>query len=506
MISRRQALQLIGTGLAGLPLIGRSQHGGGDRNSLKIPPLYAGEPDSEARRFRLNLQSGETEFLPGQLTATYGINGSYLGPTLRFSRYERVAFAVSNSLQEETSLHWHGFHLPPTEDGGPHQPIGSGETWNPGFEVIQYGGTYWYHSHVMHKSGEQVYKGLAGMIIVDDEEHPADLPGEYGVDDIPLILQDRRFDGDGQFQYLNRYEDIVMGQMGDTILVNGSWRPQFRPSTRLVRFRLLNAANARTFRVALSDGRQFEMIAGDGGLLESPVPMTELSLAPAERAEIIVRFSPGESVNLVSLGREVQPVSFPGAMPRMLNQLNSEAFNLLALHCESNLEDRAPLPGALTEIYRLPESAASNTRTFRLNMGNGMRSGADRGPGDGPRNGTGGGAGGGNYAINGRAMDMNYINERVPLNTTEIWEVSNNSPMMHPFHIHNGQFQILDRAGSPPPAHEMGWKDTVQVKPGELLRLIMRFTDYTDENNPYMYHCHILEHEDRGMMGQFVLV
>ena len=101
---------------------------------------------------------------------------------------------------------------------------------------------------------------------------------------------------------------------------------------------------------------------------------------------------------------------------------------------------------------------------------------------------------------------MDYINERVPLNTTEIWEVRNRSPMMHPFHIHNGQFQLLDRNGSPPPANEMGWKDTVRVDPGEIVRLIMRFTDYTDANNPYMYHCHILEHEDRGMMGQFVLV
>ena len=103
-------------------------------------------------------------------------------------------------------------------------------------------------------------------------------------------------------------------------------------------------------------------------------------------------------------------------------------------------------------------------------------------------------------------MAIDYINERVPLNTTEIWEVRNRSPMMHPFHIHNGQFQLLDRNGTPPPASEMGWKDTVRVDPGEVVRLIMRFTDYTDANNPYMYHCHILEHEDRGMMGQFVLV
>ena len=510
MITRRKSLQYLGLGISGLagglPLLGRAQPGAGEYNALWIPPQESGAGEPGLQRFQLRLQTGSREFLPGRVTPTFGINGDYLGPTLRFRRRGRVSLAVSNSLGEPSTLHWHGFHLPPTEDGGPHQTVADGATWNPEFDVIQYGGTYWYHSHMQHTSGEQVYKGLAGMIIVDDDEHPEDLPGEYGVDDVPLILQDRRFANDGSFQYRNRYEDIVLGMMGDTILVNGTWRPEFRPRTRLVRFRLLNAANARTFHVALSDNRSFQQIAGDGGLLTSPVTLNSLRIAPGERAEIVVRFSPGESVNLVSLGRETEPTSFPGAMPRLLRQLNSEAFNLLALHCESSLEERSALPEMLTEIYRLPEAAATNTRTFQLSMGSGMRSGEDRGPGDGPRNGTGGGFGGGNYFINGRVMAMDYINERVPLNTTEIWEVSTNSPMMHPFHIHNGQFQVLDRGGNPPPANEMGWKDTVQIRPGETVRLIMRFTDYTDENNPYMYHCHILEHEDLGMMGQFVLV
>ena len=468
--------------------------------------LDSGIEEGGTRQFQLQLQAGETEFFDGTNTATWGINGSYLGPTLHFNRYERVSLQVRNQLAVDTSLHWHGFHLPPTEDGGPHQPVAPGTVWNPQFQIVQYGGTYWYHSHVLHDSGEQVYRGLAGMIIVDDEEHPETLPHEYGVDDIPLIVQDRRFDGDGQFRYRNRYEDIVMGMMGETILVNGTHNPVFRPSTRLVRFRILNAANARSFHLALSDGREFQQIGGDGGLLAAPVTMTSLYIAPAERVEIVVRFQPGESVDLLSLGREVVPTNMPGAMPRMLNRLNSEAFTLLRMHCESRLEDREQLVQELTSIYRLPESAATNTRTFRLSMGAGMRSGEDRGPTDGQRNGSGGGFGGGNYFINGRVMDMDFINERVPLNTTEIWEVSNDSPMMHPFHIHNGQFQLLDRNGSPPPANEMGWKDTVRVNPGETVRLIMRFTDYSDENNPYMYHCHILEHEDRGMMGQFVLV
>lgn len=514
MITRRKTLQLLSCGSAlggialgtGLPLIGFAQQQAGELKPLQIPALNGGTVADGMRHFQLTLQAGETEFFTGVKTATLGINGTYLGPTLHFNRYEQVALGVTNLLDVDSTLHWHGFHLPPTEDGGPHQPIAPGAQWNPQFQVIQYGGTYWYHSHVLHDSGEQVYRGLAGMIIVDDEEHPETLPSEYGVDDIPLIVQDRRFNSEGQFRYRNRYEDIVMGMMGDTLLVNGTLNAEFRPRTTLVRFRILNAANARTFRFALSDGREFQQIGGDGGLLTEPVTLTSLTLASAERAEIVVRFQPGESVQLLSLGREVRPTNMPGAMPQMLARLNSEAFTVLQLNCESTLEDRESLAQQLTSIYRLPESAATNTRTFKLSMGAGMRSGEGRGPSDGQRNGSGGGFGGGNYFINGRVMDMDYINERVPLNTTEIWEVSNDSPMMHPFHVHNGQFQLLDRNGNPPPANEMGWKDTVRVNPGETVRLIMRFTDYSDEDNPYMYHCHILEHEDRGMMGQFVLV
>lgn len=510
MTTRRRVIKQLCLGLAGttmaLPQSLLAQQPSQALNPLKIPALDLGASAGSGRQFDLAIQSGTTEFFPGTQTATLGINGSYLGPTLRFNRYETVAMSVSNQLTEETSLHWHGFHLPPTEDGGPHQPIASGDTWHPGFQVLQYGGTYWYHSHVLHKSGEQVYKGLAGMIIVDDEEQPKELPNEYGVDDIPIILQDRRFNADGQLRYRNRYEDIVMGMMGDTILVNGTLSPEFRPATHLVRFRILNGANARSFRVALSDNREFQQIASDGGLLKSPVALTSLLLAPAERAEIVVAFTPGESVNLISLGRPYTPSTQPGAMDDMLRRINSEPFKLLSLNCEASLRDSGAVPDSLASIYRLPEQAATNVRKFRLSMGAGMRSGEDRGPGTGQRNGAGGGFGGGNYFINGRMMATDFINERIELNSTEIWEIHNASPMMHPFHIHNGQFQLLDRNGSPPAANEMGWKDTVRVNAGETLRLIMRFTDYVDENNPYMYHCHILEHEDLGMMGQFVLV
>jgi FtsP/CotA-like multicopper oxidase with cupredoxin domain len=485
-----------------LPVRGQDETG----HLLALPHNYGGELNQGVRQFDLRLQQGSRQFLPDLDTPTFGINGDFLGPTLRFRRNEFVSLKVTNNLGETSSLHWHGFHLPPEADGGPHQPVANGETWNPAFEVLQYPGTYWYHSHLPHRSGEQVYKGLAGMIIVEDEDSQPALPSEYGVDDVPVILQDRRFHDDGEFDYLTRYEDLVMGNMGDQILVNGTLNARFRPNTRLLRLRLLNAANARTFNLAFNDDREFMQVASDGGRLQAPVPMRSLRLAAGERAEILVSCQPCESFRLISLGRNNDYSVPPGAMNRMLRDLNSEAFDILAFNAESSLEDRLGMPEQLAEIYRLPVEAASNTRRFRLRMGAGMRSGADRGPGNGPRNGTGGGSGGGNYFINGRVMDMDFINERIPLNTTEIWEVYNDSPMLHPFHIHNGQFQVLDRDGAAPPANEMGWKDTVRVDPGETVRLIMRFTDYADENNPYMYHCHILEHEDRGMMGQFVLI
>lgn len=508
MVTRRKALKTIGVGSMGVsfPSFLLSQSATDSSNPLSIPPLEEGELIDGVRHFRLNLQQGSSTFFPDITTATFGINGNYLGPCLRLHRNEEVSMHIENQLGESTTLHWHGFHLPVNEDGGPHQVITNGSSWNPQFTVLQFASTFWYHSHMLDKTGEQVYKGLAGLIIVEDEEQQLELPSSYGVDDIPLIVQDRRFNDDGSFQYLSAYQDSVIGMRGDTILVNGTRQPYFEASTRLVRFRLLNAANARTFTFAFSDGREFQQIGSDGGLLESPVSMTRLELACAERAEIVVDFSDGRDVELLSLARPPSFSDFPGAMSEMMRSLNAQEFEILSIRPQAQLQDNATLPEQLASIYRLPEAASTNTRQFLLSMGSGMRSGDDRGPGRGTRNGNGGGYGGGNSSINGRRMAMNFINERIQFNTTEIWELSNNSPMMHPFHVHNGQFQILDRNGRQPAANEMGWKDTVKVGSGERVRIIMRFTDFIDEQIPYMYHCHILEHEDQGMMGQFLIV
>lgn len=515
MITRRKTLLALGAGMLGSSGLGRLGRVIAQpvseltefSNPLRIPALDAGTLQAQARRYELTLQHASREFLPGRSTETLGINGDYLGPTLLMRKDEQVALAVHNQLNEPSSLHWHGFHVPASEDGGPNQQIEPGATWNPSFKVMQNGGTFWYHSHVIHQAGEQVYKGLAGMIqVLDPDEAELGLPSNYGVDDIPLIVQDRRFASDGNFGYLSLYDDMVKGVHGDTILVNGTLQPVFEPASRLVRFRLLNAANARTFTFAFSDNREFYQIASDGGLLNAPVPMSRLELAPAERAEILVDFSDGREVMLLSLPMQPNFPTFPGAMSRIMRSLNAQAFDILLIRPTASLAGDLILPQRLARVERLQADQGLPTREFRLSMGFGSRSGEDRGPGTGARNGLGGGHGGGHSAINGRMMDLAYINETVSLNSTEIWELTNNSPMTHPFHVHHGQFQVLDRNGEPPPANEMGWKDTVKVGSGELVRIVMRFEDFADGNNPYMYHCHILEHEDQGMMGQFVVV
>ncbi len=235
MINRRKTLQALGLGTLALTppgwRLGRSlaqSTGTGFDNPLQIPLLDTGSMDDAGLRHYRLTQPGRREFLPGLTTATLGVNGDYLGPTLLMQRDEQVRLAVENRLGEPTSLHWHGFHVPANQDGGPNQQIEAGDTWNPGFRVMQNGGTFWYHSHVMHKAGEQVYRGLAGLILVrDPREDGLGLPETYGVDDVPLIVQDRRFASNGAFNYLNLYDDVVKGMHGDTLLVNGTWPPDW---------------------------------------------------------------------------------------------------------------------------------------------------------------------------------------------------------------------------------------------------------------------------------------
>lgn len=505
MGSRRRFLQdfaIASTGLA-LPLIGKTQVST-EVNTLPIPELYAGDVSQGKKQFQLQTQSGESQFFSDVTTPTYGINGNYLGPTLHLKRGEDVAIQVKNALAEDTTLHWHGLHVPAKADGGPSQLINPNGNWTANFNVNQKAGTFWYHSHVMGKTGEQVYRGLAGMIIIDDDESAAaQLPATYGVDDIPLIVQDRRFNEDGSLSYVGMHRDIMTGLFGDTILVNGARNALFTPTTRKVRFRLLNASNARTYSFAFDDGRSFHQISSDGGFLEQPLQSSVIELAASERAEIVVDVSDGTPVNLISKPLAADSPYQARGMMRNMHPMNNETLQILAIQPQSSLATAPELPIRLTNIQGIPESEATVRRQLTLSMVMGM---GGMGRGRGRNRGGMSGMGGGNFFINDTAMDMNVINQTVKRDTTEIWEIFNDSMMMHPFHIHHGVFQILDRDGKRPDASEKGLKDTVKVGPGQTVRFIMRFNDFSDPVTPYMYHCHILEHEDNGMMGQFVVV
>ena len=338
--------------------------------------------------------------------------------------------------------------------------------------------TFWYHPHLMNKTAEHVYHGLAGLFIVKDPQSELALPDQYGTDDIPLIIQDKIFDADGSFNY----PGTRSGVKGDQFLVNGAVTPVFDAPAQFVRFRLLNGSNARIYNFGFSDDRQFHQIGTDGGLLERPVPLTRLRLSTGERAEILVDFSGEENsqVRLVSFSSELDNINpFWNS-----NAMDDSAFDIMTIDVKAaTANPTTALPASLASINRLQEGQAARTRPFELEMGL-----------SGP------------MTINGQSMDMNRIDQTIKLNDTEIWEITNNSDMPHPFHVHDIQFLILTRDGSPPAENEAGWKDTVLIMPHETVRIITHFSDFADPDKPYMFHCHILEHKDAGMMGQFVVV
>lgn len=474
------ALAVVGVGAALGVLYARADTSTVDKldftNELRIPPLLEGEADGDGEKvFDLRLQTGTSELLPGTTTETWGINGPQLGPTLRLARGDRVRMNVRNELPEPTTVHWHGMHLPAAADGGPHQPIAPRGAWSPGWTVDQPAATLWYHPHPHPDSDEQIYRGVAGMIVVEDDD--ADrlaLPKTYGVDDVPVILQDKNFHDDGRLDFSKGLISPT-GILGQDILVNGTYAPYFGVGTELTRLRLLNASNARVYEIGLGDGRPFELIATDDGLLEGPVRLDRLPLSPGERAEIVVGLEPGERVVLRSYAPDLGTNFWDGRFAG-----GDDSFDLLELRAAATLEASPPLPERLAPAEP-PEIApgAVADRSFEL---------------------------GGQGSIDGREFDPNRIDAEAPAGGTELWEVRNASGTPHNFHVHGVRFRVVDYAGEPPPPYLAGWKDTVYVPPDESVRFLVELGDYADPDVPYMFHCHVLQHQDRGMMGQFVVV
>ncbi len=463
---------------------------------LPVPPLLEGELSGGVRTFQLDLQTGTMEFVPGTSTATYGVNGPFLGPTLHFRRGERVRLEVTNSLSETTTLHWHGMELPAQSDGGPYLTIDPGATWITEYDVIQRPLMAWYHPHQMGETARHVYMGIAGLIYLDDPSVSIDLPSTYGVDDLPLVVQDRRFNADGTHPYSDPSSPLAMrdrmaGLKGETMLVNGLVSPRGSVPRGLVRLRILNGSNSRNFNFGFSDDRTFQHIGNEGGLFEAPFDATRVLLSPGERAEILVDFGADEAnaeVVLRSYSGEVFSALFTGGMGGALaDDLDRTTFDVMTFVVGEPPAATITPPTSFEPIERMLEADAVRTRPIAL----AMRSG-------------------GVFINNEQMLSMvsvpDAINYRIPVGDTEIWEVRNSSGMAHPLHIHHRHFQVLDINGLPPPPHLAGWKDTILVEASQLIRLILRFDGSTDSAFPYMFHCHILEHEDDGMMGQFYIV
>jgi blue copper oxidase len=447
----------------------------GFANQLKIPPLLEPRLDGAGRKvFDLRLQQGTSQLLAGQPTQTWGANGAYLGPTIRATRGDQVVMNVRNGLAEPTTIHWHGMHLPAAADGGPHQTIRPGSTWSPSWRIDQPAATLWYHPHPHGTTEDHVYRGVAGLFLLDDPQAGAlPLPSQYGVDDIPVILQDKRFDRDGNLDF-GQSPFSPIGRLGDQILVNGTHDPHLNITSQRVRLRLLNASTARVYDLGFADNRPFALVGTDGGLLERSHSTTRVPLSPGERAEIIATFRPGERVVLRSLPPDLGLDGFQGRFAGA-----DDAFDLLQLRAGATLTTSPPVPDRLVRHRQLDDAELVHARRLELN---------------------------GSSRINGQRMDMGRMDHAGTVGTTEVWEVTNRSGNPHNFHVHGVQFKVRDQTGAGPAPALAGWKDTVFIPPGGTMRLLVQLPGYPDPAMPYMFHCHLLQHEDNGMMGQFVVV
>lgn len=449
----------------------------GQPRVLPVPPLLEGDPVDGRMVYRLRAQSGMSRILPDAETRTWGFNGTHLGPTLHLRRGEQVRMEVSNDLEEMTTVHWHGMKLPAVADGGPHSPIEPGRTWIAEWTVENSAATLWYHPHPHGLTGLHSYRGLAGAILVEDEVSDAlDLPHTYGVDDIPLVLIDQRFTGDGA---LDETDLPDLGLLGDTPTVNGITNAQFSATTRRVRFRIVNGSNMRFYNLALTDGRAFQVIAGDSGLFAEPLERTHLAIGPGERHEIIIDLEPGAELGLEAVAFED---NFEVPSDEFTPDFGfGDAFPLLSI---IGPPEKAPvlpaLPGVLDATAAgVPDTIDAPERSFVLNT----------------------------FSINDQMMDMQRIDVVIDHTGPEVWVVTNdNSDWPHNFHIHNCRFKVLSLSDTEVDLLNEGWKDTVSLPPGATARLAVEFGQHPDPTWPYMYHCHMLYHEDQGMMGQFIMV
>jgi spore coat protein A len=462
---------------------------------LPIPPvLVPTRTDASGDYFEIVQREGSTTILPGLVSTVWGYNATFPGPTIKARRGRPTVVRHVNELRVPTVVHLHGGRNPSNSDGFPTDfvlparlpadaiPLCSisgqraASTSVIGARTYVYpndqrAATLWYHDHAMGWTGRNVYMGLAGFYLIEDEEERA-LPLPRGRYDIPLMICARRFDAVGSIVYDTRGH---IGSAGDVILVNGVPWPRCEVERRKYRFRILNASNAETLELALSSGRPLVQIATDGGLLTSPVAISSIPLAMAERVEVIIDFSEYPSGSQIVL-RNREAIGPLGELIR---------FDVAG----PAVADASLVPDRLSAIEPLRVEAAARTREFFL---------------------------GGHlefnlppvfWAINGRRFDQDRIDAAPCFGDVEIWRfVNRRTPFpghVHPPHMHLVNYQVLERNSRPPGLHETGWKDTIRLAEGDDVRVITRFDSYRGR---YLLHCHNLEHEDHDMMARFDVV
>ncbi|SRX55074.1 multicopper oxidase family protein [Aequorivita sp. CIP111184] len=453
--------------------------------------------------------------------------GSALGPIIRVNKGDRVRIRFENEIPAKSIIHWHGLHVSHENDGHPEHVIDKGETYIYEFEVMNRAGTYWFHPHPHGHTGEQVYKGLAGLFIVTDEEEKAlNLPtGDF---DIPVVIQDRTFDENHQLVYLpNGRMDQMRGFLGNRILINGKIDKGLSLNKDgKYRLRLLNGSNSRAYKLAWNTGESITVIGVDGGLLASHKTLPYLLLGPAQRVDVwldLSKKSENEELKLVHLPIPLDTMMGSGMMGggMMGNQSDNSLpynsqFDVLKINVGTSKKNDASLPDELSAFTTLNLADATNRtfpRTFNFGMEGMMK-----------------------WTINGRTYNGMEVadDEIVKLNTTEIWRINNGGnisiegqndgggmmgnnrgmgnmmQMPHPVHIHQLQFNIINRNIENVDQNlwnavkdgfiDEGWQDSVYLLPGMYMDLVMRFEDF---KGLFLYHCHNLEHEDMGMMRNF---
>ncbi|WJM86709.1 multicopper oxidase CueO [Dickeya chrysanthemi] len=511
-----------------------------ERPILPVPPLLS--PDAGGN-LALKLQTGTMRWLAGLETATWGVNGGFLGPALRLEQGQAVTLNVTNALPETTTLHWHGLEIPGNADGGPQAEITPGSTWSAAFRVEQPAATAWFHPHTHGVTGRQVAMGLGGLILIQDVASRAlPLPSQWGVDDIPLILQDKRLDAKGQIDYQLDVMSAAVGWFGDLMLTNGARYPQHHAPRGWLRLRVLNGCNARSLTLAAGDGRPLYVIASEGGLLAEPVQVSALTVLMGERFEVLVDARDGKTFDMVTL-----PVTQMGMSLPPFDQ------PLPVLRIQPTLQPGAgQLPETLASLPALPSTSGLKTRQLQLTMDpqldmlgmqalmqrygmqamagmnmaeHGSMSGMSMPSGSGQNGMNHGNMNHGNMnhgamnsptgqaaldmmsanRINGAAFQMGQPMFEVKRGELEVWSISGQGDMMlHPFHIHGTRFRILSENGKPPAAHRQGWKDIVHVE-GARSEVLVQFNHPAPKERAFMAHCHLLEHEDTGMMMLFTV-